>query len=76
MVLLQTDVKEESKLADLLNETWNSAVLDSGATKTVAGKVWLDNYVSTLPEMDRCKVKVSDCDRPYVFGDGIAVVAK
>ena len=33
MVLLQTDVKEESKLVDLLNETCNSAVLDSGATK-------------------------------------------
>jgi len=46
-ILLESDV-DKQELSDLLSDTWNSALLDSGATKTVAGKVWVDNYIQSL----------------------------
>ena len=33
------------------------AVLDSGCTKTVAGKVWLEEYVKMLSESDKKNVE-------------------
>ena len=37
-------------------ETMNCAVLDSGCTKNVCGKAWLDGYLNTLTEKDTQKV--------------------
>ena len=40
------------ELKGLLTELWNAA-LDHGASKTVCGQVWLDNYLDSLPENER-----------------------
>ena len=39
-----------------VGETSNCAVLDSGCTKNVCGKAWLDSYLNTLTERDAQKV--------------------
>ena len=38
--LYQSDFDHSEQLKTLVPESWNAAVLDSGATNTVAGKVW------------------------------------
>ena len=42
VVLYQSDFDHPDKLKNLVSETWNAAVLDSGATNTVAGKIWFN----------------------------------
>ena len=39
VVLYQSDFDHPEQLKTLVSESWNGAVLDSGATNTVAGKV-------------------------------------
>ena len=76
IVLLQSKCEEETKLSELLSETWNAAILDTGATKTVAGKTWVDNYISSLPQFERDQVEFKECSTAYRFGDGKGVSAK
>ena len=40
IILFQSDYDHPDKLKNLSSETWNTALLDSGATNTVAGKEW------------------------------------
>ena len=42
-ILFQADFDHPSKLKSLLSEFWNAGVLDSGASKTVCGRAWLDS---------------------------------
>ena len=70
IVMLQSHLGNESKIDQLVSETWNSAVLDCGATKTVAGKVWFDNYCDILSDEDKSKIKVENSKSYYRFGDG------
>ena len=71
VVLMQTPDSESS----LLSETWNCALLDSGASKTVAGRMWLDNFIEGLPEKEKEKVKFSPSKSSYKFGDGTKIQA-
>ena len=49
-VLFQSDFDNLNELKGLLSESWSAAVLDSGASKTVCGKVWLDSYLDSSSE--------------------------
>ena len=60
-------------LQSLLSETWSCAVLDCGATTTVCGSKWMDEYLSSLPESQRDRVKMEASDKPFRFGDGVIV---
>ena len=40
-ILFEADFDHPSELKGLLSESWNAAVLDNGAGKTVCGRVWL-----------------------------------
>jgi len=76
VVLLQSLSSEGgSNLNDLLSETWNCAIVDCGATKTVAGRAWVDNYLASLPDFEKQNVKFSPCKTSYRFGDGKQVFA-
>ena len=35
-----------------LNETFGKGLLDSGCSKTVAGKVWMEEFIKTLSRGD------------------------
>ena len=40
VVLRQSDFDQPEQLKTLLSESWNTPILDSGATNTVAGESW------------------------------------
>ena len=68
--------EESRKLGELLTETWNAAILDTGATRTVSGDAWVDNYINCLSEEEKSQVEFKESDTAYRFGDGNKVVAK
>ena len=63
-----------NKLRELLSDTWNTAVLDCGATKTVAGSSWVDHYLKCLSEDDMRLVETFETNTSYRFGDGNQVM--
>ena len=69
-VMCQSEVKCFDGVFHLLTETWNSAILDSGATKTVAGRTWFENFCKCLPDEERIKIKYSKSTSNFRFGDG------
>ena len=62
-------------LKSLVSETWCSAVLDSGATNTVCGQTWFDEFTSSLSPGDKEKISYSDSAKPFRFGDGQIVTS-
>ena len=56
-------------------ETWSSALLDCGASKTVCGKVSLNQHISNLPEHQQQNIKYTPSNHVYRFGDGRKITA-
>ena len=54
----------------LLGETFNHAVIDCGAAKTVCGMTWWECYVDTLDEKERREVNSYPGKSIFKFGDG------
>lgn len=52
-----------------------AAVLNSGCTKTVTGKVWLEEYVKMLSESNKKCVEYLPTADILQFGDGKGVVS-
>ena len=61
---------EDPFVNDLVAESLNCALLDSGASKTVCGKLWLDLYVDSLSESEKMKLKSEPSESVFRFGDG------
>ena len=57
VVLYQSDFDHPDKLKNLMSETWNAMVLDSGTTNTVAGKIWFNCYVNSLNSTEKSKIQ-------------------
>ena len=70
VVLYQSDFDHPEQLKTLVSESWNSAVLDSAATNTVAGEVWYNYYITSLNENEKQKIKHHTPGNTYRFGDG------
>ena len=66
---------QECYLDTLVAETFSSALLDSGCTKTVCGTEWLREYTSGLSEEGRKTIVKSKSDRIFKFRDGNVVNA-
>ena len=60
----------KADVLQLESESYNSGVLDSACTSTVAGKVWFDNYVESLNDSDRDKVVKLPSRKQFKFGSG------
>ena len=60
----------EDKLDVLLRETMGYALLDTGCSKTVCGKMWLDWFLDTLSDEERNKVSYYESFAVYKFGNG------
>ena len=60
----------ESYSTKFVGETLNGAVLDSGCTQTVCGRSWLSNYIDSLTDDDKLKVKEKKSNTVFKFGDG------
>ena len=59
-----------------LNETYNGALLDSGASATVCGRKWLEAFESHLSEEERLALKEEECFQTFRFGDGDPIVCR
>ena len=75
VVRYQSDSEHPDKLKNLLSETWNAAVLDSGPTNTVAGKIWFNCYIDSLNSEEKSKIQHHVGTNVYRLGDGNLVQA-
>ena len=68
VTLFQSSLITEAQQKVFVSETFNAAVLDSGATGNVTGKAWLDCYLNSLSDSDREQVKYSNSSCGFRFG--------
>ena len=69
LTLLST--KPDEKMKGLLYEALGCGVLDSGCSKTVAGKIWYTEYVSMLAEEEKAELFEKPGSVFFRFGDGV-----
>ena len=53
----------------LIGETFGCAILDTGCSTSVCSQIWLDEYLETLTEEERAKVKYTQSKTLFRFGD-------
>ena len=68
--VLQTSANE---LDGLIGETIGMAVIDSGCSKTVTGKEWLDLFKETLSENEVNNLAVQPSHQLFKFGEGNSI---
>lgn len=66
VVLHQTDCQNPQ---EHLMTAWSSAVLNCGASKTVCGHKWLNQYITNLSEHKQENIKFPPSNNVYCFGD-------
>ena len=67
--------KECNDLTSLVSDCIGMALLDSGCTKTVVGRKWLEVYHDMLGEEDARNIVYSSDYSTFRFGDGAQVVS-
>ena len=70
IILYQSNLLTEDQYKNFVAESCVSAILDSGASATVAGKVWFENYVEGLSDAQRDLVEYYNSDSAFKFGSG------
>ena len=75
IVLHNNEVKDPSQLRHLVSETWNCGLLDCGASITVCGEVWLNQYTNSLLDEEKQSVRNYSSKSVYRFGDSEQVQA-
>ena len=51
-------------------------IVDSGTTKTVAGELWMQKYLESLPEEERKEIKQEPENRFFRFGNSVRYPSK
>ena len=59
-----------NKQNNLVYEAFGKGILDCGATWTVAGDIWLNEFIESLTTQDKEKVKEEKSQALFRFGDG------
>ena len=75
VVLFQEDYDHSAKLKNLVPESRNSAIRNSGASITVTGESWMNTYIEILDDQDKAKIVFRDSTNVYRFGDGKTILA-
>ena len=70
VTLYQSNMITEDQMNVFVSESFNSAILDSGATSTVAGKTWMECYVDGLSPTEKQGIKYSESANSFKFGSG------
>ena len=71
IVLHQSDHDSPQHMDTLISESTGCAVLDCGASKTVAGAVWWKMLYDSFPPEQQKQCRFSSSDRFFKFGDGV-----
>ena len=61
---------KDTKLAKLVEESRECAVIDTGCSATICGERWIDNYLQQLSEYQLSLVEERDSSATFTFGDG------
>ena len=61
---------QECYAENFSGETLSYAILDSGCTKSVCSRVWLQCYLDALNESDKSSVQEQESSSKFKFGDG------
>ena len=72
MILLADDQVAHT---ELLGETFGHAVIDSGCTRTVCGRTWLDSYIETLSRSDTLLIEKHADEAKFRFGDSEVILS-
>ena len=70
VIFFQADFDHPEQIKKLASEFWNTAVLDSRATNTVAGKGWYSCRISSLSFDEKTKIRRHKGTNIYQFSDG------
>ena len=62
--------------AEIKTNSSDCAVLDSGCSSNVCGKLWFDNYLKTLDQEDRDEIYYSSGKKLFTFGCGTQLKSK
>ena len=65
--------KADNKQLNLVQESLGKGLLDCGCVKTVAGEVWIIEFLNTLPRSEMDKIKHSASKAKFRFGDSVEV---
>lgn len=68
VVLYQSNLLTEKEFQIFVSESATSAILDSGASATVAGKVWFESYLEGLSQEELQMVEYMDTNSSFKFG--------
>ena len=60
---------------DFIEEMVTKAVIDTECTKTVAGQLWLQNYMKSFDDTSLNQVEISESHKVFKFDDGRKVIA-
>ena len=69
-ITLFSKTVQECYAENFLGETLSYAILDSGCTKSVCSRVWLQCYLDALNESDKSSVQEQESSSKFKFGDG------
>ena len=69
-MLYQSNLVTPEQYSVFVAESSASAILDSGASATVAGVTWLETYFNGLSEKQQQQVEYSDSSSSFKFGSG------
>ena len=75
-IVLHQSNDGQSDLKSLVAETWSSALLDCGASKTVCGNEWFQQYQESLSDDNLRKIKTSESNNSFRFGDGKRITSQ
>ena len=70
-----TSSEKEKSMANLVKESKDHAILDSGCITTVCGETWLKSYMTGLPKGYTSKIKIRSSEETFTFGDGKAITS-
>ena len=62
--------ENDETMTIFFSETLNFAIVDSGCSKTVCGKLWLKCYLDSLSDADSKLVEETQSQTCFKFGDG------
>ena len=66
----ETSLSFSDNIANLRQETKNAAVLDSGCSSTVCGKLWIEQYLNSLSSYNQTKIIRMEGQKVFRFGRG------
>ena len=66
----------KGEISQLGIDARNCAVLDSACSSTVCGEMWLDNYLNSLSDGDRKRVRKNVGHKTFKFGGGERLQSK